>query len=87
MTVEPTRTCVGCGERKPQSALQRLGLVGDGLEQKIERGRAIPGRGAWICRASGAECFQLANEKKSFNRAFKRRLEPGALDNLARHFA
>ncbi len=86
MTVEPTRTCVGCGERKPQSTLQRLGLVGDGIEQKIQLGRAIPGRGAWICRTSGPECFQLANEKKSFNRAFRCRLNQTALDDLVRHF-
>lgn len=87
MTAEPIRTCVGCSEAKPQSALLRLGLVGKGSSQKIEVGRNIPGRGAWLCAATVGACFQSAQDKKSLNRAFKTKLSISASDDLAEMFA
>ena len=43
----PIRTCVGCGERAPQSDLVRFIAAGDALVV-AGRGRRAPGRGAYL---------------------------------------
>jgi len=34
-------------------------------------GRALPGRGAWLCGDRAVACADLATKKKAFNRAFR----------------
>jgi len=46
-SVEPIRTCVGCGERAPQRTLVRLVAAADGLALDLP-GRRAPGRGAYL---------------------------------------
>ena len=61
----PVRTCVGCRQRRPQSALVRCVLTAEG---RAVVDRTAPGRGAWLCDPPGP-CFGLAVRRKAFERA------------------
>jgi predicted RNA-binding protein YlxR (DUF448 family) len=69
---EPTRSCIGCGRKAPQSELVRF-VARDGL---VVPGRNVPGRGAYTCRR--LSCFERAVARRAFNRTLKRniRVEP-----------
>ncbi len=66
MTI-PERTCVGCGEKVPATALVRLRLA-DG-EVVVDRERA-GGRGAWVHAREA--CVSRAARRKGFTRAFRK---------------
>ena len=70
---EPTRSCVGCGRKAPQSELLRF-VAQDGL---LKPGAGEPGRGAYTCRR--LSCFERAISRRAFNRTLKRnvQVEPG----------
>jgi hypothetical protein len=64
---DPVRTCVGCGEKGPSSALVRLGGAGG----RVTAGRpGKGGRGAWIHPADA--CLDRAVKRRAFARAFRR---------------
>ena len=63
----PERSCVGCGEKLPATALVRLRLDGDGVVVDRER---RGGRGAWM-HAAGP-CLARAVKRRGFERAFRR---------------
>jgi predicted RNA-binding protein YlxR (DUF448 family) len=65
---EPERTCVGCGQRRPQRALIRLGRVGEDVQ--VDPRRRLPGRGGYIC---GPQCVEGAVKRKGLGRAFRGR--------------
>lgn len=44
--------------------------------------RAAPGRGAWLCTGR-VECLRRAARTGRFDRAFRRRIRPGAAERLA----
>ena len=69
---DPTRSCVGCGRKAPQSELLRF-VAKDGL---LAAGPNEPGRGAYTCRR--LSCFERAVSRRAFNRTLKRnvRVEP-----------
>ena len=69
---EPTRSCIGCGRKAPQSELLRF-VARDGL---LVPGATEPGRGAYTCRR--LSCFERAVARRAFNRTLKRnvRVEP-----------
>jgi predicted RNA-binding protein YlxR (DUF448 family) len=69
---EPTRSCIGCGRKAPQSELLRF-VARDG---QLVAGAREPGRGAYTCRR--LSCFERALSRRSFNRALRRnvRAEP-----------
>ena len=62
----PERTCVGCGEKQPATALGRLRLVEGGVAVDGER---QGGRGAWV--HAGGACLARAVKRKGFARAFR----------------
>ena len=62
----PERTCVGCGEKLPATALVRLRLVESGVAVDREHGG---GRGAWM--HAGGACLARAVKRKGFARAFR----------------
>ncbi len=62
----PERTCVGCGEKLPATALVRLRVVEGAVAVDPERGG---GRGAWLHR--GGDCLARAVKRKGFPRAFR----------------
>jgi hypothetical protein len=61
----PIRSCIACRSRESSEALlhlvERNGQVTPDPEQKLG------GRGAWL----HPECFELASQRRSFDRAFK----------------
>ena len=63
----PERTCVGCGEKLPATALVRLRL--DGERVVVDRERR-GGRGAWM--HARPACLARAVKRKGFERAFRR---------------
>jgi predicted RNA-binding protein YlxR (DUF448 family) len=69
--MEPVRTCVGCGRKRPQSELLRFGARDGMLVADLDR--RLPGRGAYTCRA--APCFERARARRSFARTLRRAVE------------
>ena len=74
---EPVRSCIGCRQRRQQSALVRVtrsdaGIIVDGPSD---------GRGAWLCRgtASGElaspTCVEAALSRRAFARAWRREVD------------
>ncbi len=63
----PERTCVGCGEKLPATALVRLRVV----EGRVAvDGARSGGRGAWL--HADAACLSRASKRKGFQRAFRK---------------
>lgn len=73
----PVRTCVGCRRRTIADELVRCALDGDSRVSTI---RSAPGRGAWVC---GPDCVETARRRRGFERAWRRAVPDGALDDLA----
>ncbi len=48
-------------------------------------GRALPGRGAWLC-AESEHCLDLARRRRAFGRALRAPVEPAAEAELQRWF-
>jgi predicted RNA-binding protein YlxR (DUF448 family) len=69
---EPVRTCIGCGARKPKGSLVRL-VATDG-QARVDLGKKLPGRGAYLCDAT---CAEKAIARKVLGRAFKRQVSSG----------
>ncbi|MHB1554837.1 MAG: YlxR family protein [Acidimicrobiales bacterium] len=46
-------------------------------------GRALPGRGAWLCEGSRS-CLEQATRRGVLERALRSQLAPGAVDALVR---
>ncbi len=69
--VGPTRTCVGCRERAPASALVRFVAVGAGNDFRLQPDpdRRLPGRGAHL--HPDPACFALAERRRAFGRALR----------------
>jgi uncharacterized protein len=69
---EPTRTCLGCGRKAPQSELLRFAAV-DGV---LRPGRTLPGRGAYTCLR--LPCFERAVATRGFSRVLRQtvKIEP-----------
>ena len=65
----PTRSCAGCGRRRPQRELLRFAAV-DGI---LTPGRTLPGRGVYTCRR--LQCFERARARRAFNRVLRQTLE------------
>lgn len=63
---EPVRTCIGCGQKRPQRELVRLGMK-EGMVA-VDVRRRLAGRGGYIC---GPQCVEGAVKRKGFGRAFK----------------
>jgi uncharacterized protein len=70
---EPTRSCVGCGRKGPQSELVRFGAEHGRL---VLAGPGAPGRGAYTCRRLA--CFERAVSRRGFSRTLRQnvRVEP-----------
>ncbi len=78
------RRCVGCGRLAPKSELLRIAAVADGEEARaravVDAHARLPGRGAYLCRASGdadvpapaRECLARAAKRRALARALRR---------------
>lgn len=70
---EPTRTCVGCRERRSAHRMVRC-VARDG--GRVSKGS--DGRGAWVC---SIECFDRASTS-GFARAWRRSVDRDGLRDL-----
>lgn len=61
----PMRSCIACRSRESSKGLIHLVLVLDRVTPDPDR--SLNGRGAWL----HPKCFELAKQRRSFNRAFK----------------
>jgi len=59
------RSCIACRRLENWTDLIRTVLLDN--EIKVDLNHRIPGRGAWL----HSKCFQIALERKAFNRSFK----------------
>jgi predicted RNA-binding protein YlxR (DUF448 family) len=62
----PIRSCIACRKRENYSELLRVVRIGNQVLPDEDRRKF--GRGAWLHR----NCFDLAKERRSFQRAFRR---------------
>lgn len=67
--VTKERTCIGCGAKRPKTALRRLCLSSEGRALLDEKGTGT-GRGAYLC---GAACLTAAVRRRALERAFRGR--------------
>jgi uncharacterized protein len=77
---QPTRTCVGCRRRGPQSSFVRLVYI-DG---HLVEGRTLPGRGAYLCLPPG-DCARRA--AKRLPHALKQPVNPSTIAELTQRWA
>ena len=59
------RSCIACRRLENWTDLIRTVLLDN--EIKVDLNHRMPGRGAWL----HSKCFQIALERKVFNRSFK----------------
>jgi hypothetical protein len=72
------RTCVGCRRTTGPDELVRVIRREDG---RLEVGRALPGRGAWLCAGSPA-CIDMAQRRRAFDRALRGPVDASSVDRL-----
>ncbi|MGH3850747.1 MAG: YlxR family protein [Pseudonocardiaceae bacterium] len=70
----PVRTCVGCCQRANVEGMVRV-VAGPNASAVV--GRALPGRGAWLCAGSPA-CIEAAVRKSAIGRALRTNIAPGS---------
>lgn len=51
------------------------------MGERLQAGRALPGRGAWVCDGDG-DCLRRAGAPERLRRAFRRDVSPGVADDL-----
>ena len=73
----PVRTCIGCRRVAPVGELVRVARRPDG---SLAVGRRQPGRGAWLCAATTASCFETAVTRRAFTRALRGEVTGDQLD-------
>jgi predicted RNA-binding protein YlxR (DUF448 family) len=72
------RTCIGCRRTAGPEQLVRVIRRGDG---RLEAGRTLPGRGAWLCAGSPA-CVDSAQQRRAFDRALRGPVDPASVQRL-----
>lgn len=72
------RTCIGCSRKAAAEELVRVVWRPDGA---LGVGRALPGRGAWLC-AGSPQCVDRAERRRAFDRAFRSNVPPAAVAAL-----
>jgi predicted RNA-binding protein YlxR (DUF448 family) len=72
------RTCIGCRRRAAPDELVRVIRREDG---RLEVGRTLPGRGAWLCAGSPA-CIEAAQRRRAFDRALRGPVDAGSVERL-----
>lgn len=80
----PQRTCVGCRAHLTPDDGIRVSRAADG---SLVVGRSLPGRGAWVCRATAASCAAAATKRRAWSRALRAEVAPAAVERLQRALA
>ena len=68
MSHVPTRTCLGCRQRRPKGALVRLVRGADGVVV-VDQEAVRPGRGAYVCAVP--DCVERALKTGRLGHAFR----------------
>lgn len=77
----PVRTCAGCGEKRPKSAMIRVGAGAEG-EPGITAAGKWPGRGAYLCPETA--CLRAASNSGGLARALRTKVPDGLFAELER---
>ena len=75
---------MGCRAHRLQDELIRIARADGG---QLAVGRAVPGRGAWLCATSLGSCLDLAVRRKAFGRALRGDLATDATERLRGYLA
>ena len=78
----PQRTCVGCRATRPRRELVRLVAPSGGGEVHVDPTGRVPGRGAYLCAVSAADCLRAAGRRRALPRALRTTGEAVDLDRL-----
>ena len=70
--------CIGCRRKGAPDSLVRVIRREDG---RLESGRTLPGRGAWLCAGSPA-CVDAALRRRAFDRALRGPVDAGSVERL-----
>lgn len=65
----PMRMCIACRQMYPQSELIRVVRDNETGEVRLDVGKKLFGRGAYICKK--ADCIHKAEKKRGIERHFK----------------
>lgn len=65
----PQRMCVACRQMRPQYELIRVVRDSETNEVRLDAGKKLFGRGAYICK--NTDCIKLAEKKRGIERHFK----------------
>jgi predicted RNA-binding protein YlxR (DUF448 family) len=65
---QPSRTCVGCGAKRPQREMLRV-AASEGGEPQVDAKHCLPGRGAYLCRIK--TCVERALARRAVERSLK----------------
>lgn len=68
----PSRTCIGCNEKKLKKELIRI-VKNSNAEVAVDKTGKMPGRGAYIC--NNIECLKKAVNSKRLERSFEMKIE------------
>lgn len=79
MKTIPTRTCIGCLEKKAKKELIRIVKNQIG-EIKLDKTGKLPGRGAYIC--DKLECLEKAKHSKKLERTFETKIDENIYQEL-----
>jgi predicted RNA-binding protein YlxR (DUF448 family) len=80
----PRRTCVGCRAPVLDGKGVRVTRSQDGA---LHVGRALPGRGAWLCAGTAPACAQAASRRRAWGRALRAEVSGQAVEDLLRRLA
>ena len=75
---------MGCRAHRSQDELVRIARTDGG---QLAVGRALPGRGAWLCVGSLEACLDLAMRRKALGRALRGDLATDATERLSGYLA
>lgn len=58
-----------------------------GAEPRLSLDATLGGRGAWVCSDTLEGCLSAAVSSRSFDRAFRRRVDPAVTEDLMRRMS
>jgi uncharacterized protein len=64
------RSCAGCRRKRPKHELIRLAVGASGAVI-LDAPALAPGRGAYLCRDTGAECLRAARKRRGLSRTLR----------------
>ena len=79
--MESLRTCIGCGQKRPQTDMIRIVRDRSGC-LSVQTGRALPGRGAYICGEES--CVDAMIKRRKLGRAFRTEIDEAGYELIRR---